>query len=962
MRIIAITFLFALSALAGRSNNPVALADPFIMLYEGTYYAYGTSTDMGIEVFTSDDLETWKKHPTLALHRNDSWGNRWFWAPEVYYIKEKNTFFMYYYSVEEHIAVATSDSPLGPFIQEVKQPMLPDEKNIDNTLFIDDDGIPYMYFDRFNDGLNIWVAEMEADLQTLKKETLTKCINVSQPWEEVWPRVNEGCFITKHNGLYYMTYSANSYESQLYGIGYAIANNSKGPWTKYAGNPILQKPDNLVGVGHSAMFRDKEGHLKIVFHAHYNEKSIHPRLMYIADVEFTTETPPVMKVTGEIMQPYQVEDTAPLYTLYLKTPGNPATAYHLQKSNGGVLRGNSSLPVEIICREAEQDDAIRLVYTITAKETVYYNFETLYRLTGMPHNDCLFYMPGFWYRRNLRSPAEAPSYHTADSWQVREDRLSSPLTGIYNEKTGDSYTVLRLDKFSDECLTTHKEGEAILSGKTSLGFTGFRNNNGMAALTFGFPYSEAPRTYIRKLTLAPAVQTFEKLEKGETRELVWEVRKNNTSDFSSFVADTWHYTFDALSPREYSDPMPAEEAKARLTNFFTESYVDTYELKYFSGIHLLTYDCISKGGTEVGFIGRVLLNAFNALEYGEGNNRPDLVSKARSILDSYLEYGFTPAGFFRELVEYDHNKEATTYSIRRQSEGVFAILYYLDYEKRNGRKHPRWEEKIKALLGNFMKLQHVDGSFPRKFDENFQVSDPSGGSTPSATLPLVMAYKYFGDKAYLESARRTAGYLEKELISKADYFSSTLDANCEDKEASLYASTAMYYLTMVTKGKEREHYVRLCKEAAYFCLSWYYMWDVPFAQGQMLGDVGFQSRGWGNVSVENNHVDVFIFEFATILNWLADECNEPDFARFAGVIQSSMLQLMPVEGNLYNIAKPGYYPEVVQHTNWDYGKNGKGFYNDYFAPGWTVASLWQMLTPDRVSKFFNVKDKKNRRN
>lgn len=94
---------------------------------------------------------------------------------------------------------------------------------------------------------------------------------------------------------------------------------------------------------------------------------------------------------------------------------------------------------------------------------------------------------------------------------------------------------------------------------------------------------------------------------------------------------------------------------------------------------------------------------------------------------------------------------------------------------------------------------------PRKFDDNFIITDASGGSTPSATLPLAMAYAYFKDKKYLESARQTAVYLEKELISKADYFSSTLDANCEDKEASLYASTAMYYLSMVTKGKEREH-------------------------------------------------------------------------------------------------------------------------------------------------------------
>jgi len=218
-----------------------------------------------------------------------------------------------------------------------------------------------------------------------------------------------------------------------------------------------------------------------------------------------------------------------------------------------------------------------------------------------------------------------------------------------------------------------------------------------------------------------------------------------------------------------------------------------------------------------------------------------------------------------------------------------------------------------------------------------------------------MAYSYFKDKNYLESARKTAVYLEKELISKSDYFSSTLDANCEDKEASLYASTAMYYLSFVTKGKEREHYIDLCKESAYFCLSWYYMWDVPFAQGQMLGDVGFKSRGWGNVSVENNHIDVFIFEFATILDWLAVERKEPRFSEFSSVIKSSMLQLMPVEGHMFDIGKVGYYPEVVQHTHWDYGKNGKGFYNDIFAPGWTVASLWQMLSPERVSDYFNKK-------
>lgn len=265
-------------------SDEVPFGDPFIMLYDGVYYAYGTNSKEGIKVYVSDDLLTWKvPERGMALEKNDVWGDKWFWAPEVYHVNGK---FYMYYTANEHICVATSDSPLGPFKQEVKEPMIAGEKCIDNSLFIDDDGKPYLFFDRFNDGLNIWVAELEDDFMTVKMETMKKCINVSQEWEEVWPRVNEGPFVLKHDGIYYMTYSANSYESPFYGVGYATAEQVAGPWTKYKANPILQKPGHLVGVGHNAMFEDKDGQLRVVFHAHRSESKIHPRYMNISTVRF----------------------------------------------------------------------------------------------------------------------------------------------------------------------------------------------------------------------------------------------------------------------------------------------------------------------------------------------------------------------------------------------------------------------------------------------------------------------------------------------------------------------------------------------------------------------------------------------------------------------------------------------------------------------------------------------------
>ena len=641
-------------------------------------------------------------------------------------------------------------------------------------------------------------------------------------------------------------------------------------------------------------------------------------------------------------------------SISLKVPGNDAKQYPLalQKMQDGMYscRASEKLPLDIIRQVVDKDGKQRITVTLKALENVYFNYGEQIK-TGYKHSDCQFYMPGFWYRRNLRSPKEAPSFHTSDSWLVREDRLSTPLTAAFNPASGTSMSVIRIDKFDKEALTTHKEGEVILSGETSIGYTGFCNVDGMTVLAYGFPYKEAPKTYIRKLTLAPAVEAFQLLRKGDSISMTWEVSERNAADFSECVQRTWEYCYDTNRPKPVDTPYTVDRMKEVMSNFFVESYVSNTPTHYYSGVELETATCANTDVAEVGFVGRTLLNAFNALEYGKQQNRQDLVDNANHIFDTYLQNGFSPAGFFNEVVHYNRGFKETRHSIRRQSEGVYAILNYLNYEKQQKRKHPEWEKRIKGMLDSFLKLQNEDGSFPRKFKDDFSVVDASGGSTPSATLPLVMASKYFKDKRYLASAKRTVDYLEKELISKADYFSSTLDANCEDKEASLYAATAAYYLALVTKGEERAHYAGLAKKAAYFALSWYYTWDVPFAEGQMLGDIGLKTRGWGNVSVENNHIDVFIFEFADVLHWLSKEYNEPRFSDFAEGISTSMRQLLPYEGHMCGIAKVGYYPEVVQHTNWDYGRNGKGYYNNIFAPGWTVASLWELFTPGRAEQF-----------
>lgn len=283
------------------SNLPIA--DPHVLYYNERYYAYGTRLD-GFEVYISEDLKHWIRNDNLALHPNNSWGTKWFWAPEVYYIPAKNRFYMFY-SVEEHINVATSTSPVGPFVQEIKKPIVSDEKAIDTSLFIDEDGTPYLYYVRFTAGNVIWVAEMTDDLHNIKTETLTRCISATEPWERIQATVAEGPSVFKKGDTYYMLYSANHFESKDYAVGYATSDSPLGPWQKYSGNPILKRDmaaaEGLVGTGHGAHFKVEDGGYKYIYHAHASTNSVQPRTSYINDLEISEDG--VLSITGKPIRP-----------------------------------------------------------------------------------------------------------------------------------------------------------------------------------------------------------------------------------------------------------------------------------------------------------------------------------------------------------------------------------------------------------------------------------------------------------------------------------------------------------------------------------------------------------------------------------------------------------------------------------------------------------------------------------
>ena len=276
-----------------KPHNPLMEgADPFILTYNGKYYLYFTKEDDGFKVYESDNLYSWIDRGYCLKRGEDVIGNGGFWAPEIIY--ENGLFYMVYVT-DEHLAIATSKSPLGPFKQSKKEYL--DEGNMIDGHFYKDNGQIYLYFVRFNNGNVIHVAKMNDDLLSFDKSTEKFLLKAELPWE-VTSKFNviEGPFVLKHQGKYYLTFSCNHTEHPDYAIGYAVSDNPMGPFKKFEGNPILHKTSEVCGVGHHSFFyRLEDNQLMCVYHRHYSLKQNYPRQVCLDEAYFEDN---LLKING----------------------------------------------------------------------------------------------------------------------------------------------------------------------------------------------------------------------------------------------------------------------------------------------------------------------------------------------------------------------------------------------------------------------------------------------------------------------------------------------------------------------------------------------------------------------------------------------------------------------------------------------------------------------------------------
>ena len=279
-------------------QNPVYpeyFADPFVMLVDGVYYAYGTGSGVladgrAFPVLRSHDLVQWVPLGG-ALELPEGAASSMCWAPEV--VERDGNFFLFYSSAlgdeaNHRLRVAVANNPSGPF-RDTGGLLLPDEGfSIDAHPFRDPrDGQWYLFFakDFFDErvGTGIAVAPLANDMRSITGPAAT-VVRASADWQiyernrthygqhwDAWHTV-EGPFVQFHENRYYCFYSGGSWLTPQYGLSYAVADNVMGPyedqWSAEGPAVLRGVPGKVVGPGHNSVVTGPDGRTPfVIYHA-----------------------------------------------------------------------------------------------------------------------------------------------------------------------------------------------------------------------------------------------------------------------------------------------------------------------------------------------------------------------------------------------------------------------------------------------------------------------------------------------------------------------------------------------------------------------------------------------------------------------------------------------------------------------------------------------------------------------
>lgn len=267
-------------------QNPIFaqdFPDPFVLRVGSRYVAFATNAaGKNVRTATSQDLTSWTEGPD-ALPILPAWAQAnasLTWAPAV--LPRGNQFVLYFTARNKAsgfqcVGRAVSTAPEGPYVDDSSAPFLCQDQapnnlcgSIDPSPFVDENGDAYIFWksdenaSQCQGNARIWSQRLGIDGLSLLGSPV-ELLQRDRGWES--PLI-EGPAMIKDGGRYYLFYSANWWESQHYGIGYATCSSPSGPCEKKTLNaPFITAKDAVQGPGGQDFFTDTSGKRWMSYHA-----------------------------------------------------------------------------------------------------------------------------------------------------------------------------------------------------------------------------------------------------------------------------------------------------------------------------------------------------------------------------------------------------------------------------------------------------------------------------------------------------------------------------------------------------------------------------------------------------------------------------------------------------------------------------------------------------------------------
>ena len=250
----------------GQAQNPVIptsyTPDPAPYVHDGKVYLFVDHDEDDATYFlmkdwllySTEDMVNWTYLGAQVSTATFGWafqGDR-AWASQAV---ERNGKWYWYVCLTEAetrsdaLAVAIADDPQGPWRDAIGGPLATGFSFIDPTVFIDNDGIPYLFwgnkgcwYGRLNDDM-ISFADGWKEVPGFHDPACFGPESVKMNWakgkEEMMVGYEEGPWVTRKGDTYYMTYPAGGVPEHM---AYSTAPTIDGPWT-YRGR-IMDEAEN----------------------------------------------------------------------------------------------------------------------------------------------------------------------------------------------------------------------------------------------------------------------------------------------------------------------------------------------------------------------------------------------------------------------------------------------------------------------------------------------------------------------------------------------------------------------------------------------------------------------------------------------------------------------------------------------------------------------------------------------